>query len=157
MKKALPSYSVSFSSRFSFEDTLKVVCNIASDPVNRLKLMNTYSPDMTHIVLLKKNDGLISYNSFLPIICIDLKTSTEKVDVSIVFQLKKQTRWMYIILNMFLLLFGIVMLFKFGFLAFRQVLIIPIAMMFILYILCYSGLYFSSKSIMKTFTESLSQ
>ena len=157
MKYILPRYTASFECACTAREVAERVSEFAQSPSGELVIEQPYLPDAQNIILRASTGDYLYYNSFLPIVNIDLNESDGKTAVSILFELKKGAKIWIVLLSVFALLFAAALS---AFLIAGQLisplpLLFPLAMLIFVFILSNIGLYFSSKDILSTLFSAL--
>lgn len=150
MKIGFPCYARFFSCGCTAQEATKKILETVACKHNNLKVIETQCTYVQKIVLSAHTGGYVYYNSFMPIVNIEIREVGCKTQVSVFFELKKSTKIWMKLYSVLLLLSEIVLLvfWMINQLATPALLCLPLGMMTLSYILSTVGLYFSSKRVL---------
>ena len=151
MKTIFPCYSASFPCACAVQEAMQKIFETVACQHNNLKVIEAYYTGIQKIVLCARTDGYVYYNSFMPILNIEMREVDNTTQVSIFFELQKSTKILMTLFSMLALLFEITLLVLWimGQLSTLALLCFPLGMMIFSYTLSDVGLYFSSKGVLR--------
>ena len=157
MRFFFPRYVTFFSCGCTVQESLMKISETVLHQHNGLKVMGTYYTGTQEIVLRSRTGDYLHYNSFMPVVNIDVRDAEGKTKVSVSFELPKSTRLIMKAFSVLALLFeiGLIILFIMNQLSTPVILCLPLGMMIFSYTLCTVGLYFSSKNVLRVLLETL--
>ena len=146
-----PCYSSYFPCNSSLQEAMKRISDTVVCHHNKLNVINTYYIGVQKITLRAHTGGYVYYNSFLPIVNIELRELDDQTQVSVLFELPKSTKVLMTLFSLFALLFEIILvvLCIINQLETLTLLCFPLGMMILSYTLSDVGLYFSSKGVLR--------
>ena len=151
MKVGFPCYTASFPCFFTTLEATRRISETVISQHKNLKIIQVHNNGYQNIVVSTNASGYIYYNSFMPIVSIEMREVNRKTQVSVLFELKKSTKVLITFFSMLALLFEVVLL---VFWAMNQLvmpilLCFPLGLMILNYALSAVGLYFSSKGVFR--------
>lgn len=157
MKARFPCYATSFSCICTVQEATKRILETVACQHNNLKVIEAYYIGVQKIVLSAHTGGYVYYNSFMPIVNIEMREVDGKTQVSVFFELQKSTTIFMKLFSMLALLFEITLLvvWMMNQLTTLALLCFPLGMIILNYTLSTVGLYFSSKGVLKILFEAL--
>ena len=151
MKARFPCYATSFPCICTVQEATKRISDTVACQHNNFKVIETYYTGVQKIVLSARTGGYVYYNSFMPIVTIEMREMDGKTQVSVFFELQKSTTIFMKLFSMLALLFEITLLVLWimNQLATIALLCFPLGMIILSYTLSTVGLYFSSKGVLR--------
>lgn len=157
MKVRFPCYTTSFTCACTVQEATKRISETVACQANNLNVIGAYYTGIQKIVLSVRTGEYLYYNSFMPIVNVELRRVDSKTQVFIFFELRKGTRILMTLFSMLALLFEITLLVHWimGQLSTLALLCFPLGMMILSYTLSNVGLYFTSKGVLRILFEAL--
>lgn len=151
MKARFPCYATSFPCVCTVQEATKRISETVACQHNNLKVIDAYYTGVQKIVLSARTGGYVYYNSFVPIVNIEMREVDGKTQVSVFFELQKSTTIFMKLFSMLVLLFEITLLVLWimNQLTTLALLCFPLGMLILSYALSTVGLYFSSKGVLR--------
>lgn len=151
MKARFPCYATSFPCICTVQEATKRISDTVACQHNNFKVIEAYYTGVQKIVLSARTGGYVYYNSFIPIVTIEMREMDGKTQVSVFFELQKSTTIFMKLFSMLALLFEITLLVLWimNQLATIALLCFPLGMIILSYTLSTVGLYFSSKGVLR--------
>ena len=149
VKARFPCYTTSFSCVCTVQEATTRISETVACQHNNFKVIKAYYTGVQKIVLSTHTGGYLYYNSFMPIVNVEMGGVDGKTQVSIFFELQKSTKILMTLFSMLALLFEITLLvfWMTNQLETLVLLCFPLGMMILSYTLSTVGLYFSSKRV----------
>ena len=149
MKVRFTCYTTSFLCVCTVQEVTRRISETVACQHNNFKLVKAYYAGVQKIVLSTHTGGYLYYNSFMPIVNVEMRGVDGKTQVSIFFELQKSTKILMTLFSMLALLFEITLLVLWimNQLATLGLLCFPLGMVILSYTLSTVGLYFSSKGV----------
>lgn len=159
MKARFPYYATSFPCVCTVQEAMKRISDTVACQHNNLKVIDAYYTGVQKIVLSARTGGFVYYNSFMPIVNIEMREVDGKTQVSVFFELQKSTTIFMKLFSTLVLLFEITLLvlWRMNQLATLALLCFPLGMLILSYALSIVGLYFSSKGVLRILFVALSR
>lgn len=152
MNILFPHFTTFFTCDCTLQEAMQKISETVECKQNALKILSVYNNGTQNIALKACSKGyILYYNSFLPMIQMQIREYEYRSQISISFELKRSTKALYIVFFVILMLCEAYLLF---YLAMNRAnlsvqMLIPLAMMAFFFVLSTLGLYFSSKSVLK--------
>ena len=110
MRIGFPCYASSFACACTAQKAVARIYETAAHQHNNLKIIGACYGDSQKIILNASNGGYVYYNSFMPIVKVQMREVEGKTQVSILFELQKSTRILMILFFVLTLLFEMMLL-----------------------------------------------
>ena len=92
MKVGFPCYRSSFSCSCTVKNAMSRISETAARQHNNLKVLDACYSDAPKIILSANTGGYVYYNSFLPIVKVNMREQDGKTHLSLLFELQKSTK-----------------------------------------------------------------
>lgn len=152
MKVKFPNYSVSMLCNCTAKDITNKILKTVECKSNNLKVLRvTYCKGIQKIDLSACNEGYLYYNSFMPIVNIEVEEGNDKTQISMFFKLHKSTKMLMKLFFLLILIFAIALLTLciLNQLSTNKLLFFPLGMFIFSYTLSAVELYISSKEVLR--------
>lgn len=159
MGLGFPRYTASFECECSIQESMKRIIDVASCTNNCLQTVKASYSGTQKIVLNAHTGGYIYYNSFLPVVEIDIGTIESGSLYSITFELRRSVKTIITIISIFAVLYEIALLVFWltDQLSAIILLCLPIGILLFMFVLSSVGLKLASKRILRILFEAITQ
>ena len=151
MKAGFPHYAASYLCVCTLQEAMKRTSEAVVCQHNNFKVTEAYYKGVQKVILRASTGECLYYNSFMPIVTIEMREEDGKTQVSNFYELQKSTKIFMKILFALVLLFETVFLILWIMkqLSTLALLCFPLGMLMVSYALSSVGLYFSSKEVLR--------
>ena len=153
MKRTFPWFVTSLQCDCTKQQVIDRIEKAVACKSNNLEILQK-----NEALILQANAGSYMYfNSFMPIITVDIASKENQSFIRITFKLKKSVRAMLVFLTVFALFFEALILYfaLTSQLTTYLLLFLPVGFLIFIFLLSIFGLYFSSKSVSGILSEAL--